>query len=420
MKKRRLLMLVGCIVLSLSIVAICGRLSESAEKVEPVRIGVLTPMSGAFGDVGKRHMAGIKFAVEEINKAGGIRKLGGAMLEVIVADSESNPTKAATGAEYLISERHVNVMIGPYSASESDATRSVLERYKMGAMLMETTMDTFAPQGHPYMRTIAMLGGPMGIMGAEAIDMMMKEWHAPGGRVVMCAPDNVWGKTSGEAFVSRAKELGLNVVAYEKFDYKISDLTPVVLRLKAVNPTFVYLCGYFTQAVAYQQASHQLNFNTWLLGNPSTWADPKMWGVLGDAIATQRLPRTDTFSLVQFAPDTPDPTTKTFVKKIQESQPGVVVEQGLIMAAQNVYIIARALESCGSRDTEVINRALTAVKIPKGDPHFIFPLFKDGVAFDQRGFPLGHQKLIVQWFPDDRQLHTIYPANLASRNPRLK
>ena len=67
-----------------------------------VKIGNVEPLSGPSASVGVQGKQAREMAVEEINAAGGIKSLGGAKLELIYADSKSDPTVGVTETERLI------------------------------------------------------------------------------------------------------------------------------------------------------------------------------------------------------------------------------------------------------------------------------------------------------------------------------
>ena len=60
-----------------------------------VNVGVIVPLSGANAQFGVNSRNGIELVADEINAAGGIEALGGARINLVVADSSSTPTTAA-------------------------------------------------------------------------------------------------------------------------------------------------------------------------------------------------------------------------------------------------------------------------------------------------------------------------------------
>src|SRR6187549_2301757 len=64
---------------------------------QEIVIGAPNSLTGGIGEGGQRNVWGLQIAVDQINKAGGIKALGGAKLKLIVADTTSdNPTQAAS------------------------------------------------------------------------------------------------------------------------------------------------------------------------------------------------------------------------------------------------------------------------------------------------------------------------------------
>ena len=65
---------------------------------EPIRIGYLPALTGPSSSTGIGINRGVQLAVQEINAAGGI---DGRQIELIVRDTQSDPTKAVNGAAEL-------------------------------------------------------------------------------------------------------------------------------------------------------------------------------------------------------------------------------------------------------------------------------------------------------------------------------
>ena len=58
---------------------------------KPVKVGVLHPVTGALAYSGQQCRMGALMAIEDINKAGGIKSLGGAKIEAMLGDAQSSP-----------------------------------------------------------------------------------------------------------------------------------------------------------------------------------------------------------------------------------------------------------------------------------------------------------------------------------------
>src|SRR5215471_19937508 len=83
---------------------------------EPVRIGYLPALTGPSSSTGIGINRGTELAVKEINDAGGIK---GRQIELIVRDTQSDPTKAVNASTELTRRHKVHVMWGPLNSGEA-------------------------------------------------------------------------------------------------------------------------------------------------------------------------------------------------------------------------------------------------------------------------------------------------------------
>ena len=93
---RRELLATGAATLALGVTGYPAVLRAQAE---PVKIGLIHPVSGFIAFSGTQCRAGAEMAIADINAAGGIKSLGGAKIEALLADSQGKPEIGA--AEHL-------------------------------------------------------------------------------------------------------------------------------------------------------------------------------------------------------------------------------------------------------------------------------------------------------------------------------
>jgi hypothetical protein len=60
----------------------------NARGERPIKVGVISPLTGAWTVYGKAHSEGFELGVEEINAAGGVL---GRKMEIVLADSRTEP-----------------------------------------------------------------------------------------------------------------------------------------------------------------------------------------------------------------------------------------------------------------------------------------------------------------------------------------
>src|SRR5690606_16450711 len=76
----------------------------------PIKIGLITALSGQSALGGEATSRGLQIAIDEINANGGL--LDGRQLELVRRDDESNPAKGVVAARELIFKEKVAVIFG--------------------------------------------------------------------------------------------------------------------------------------------------------------------------------------------------------------------------------------------------------------------------------------------------------------------
>src|SRR5580692_2041106 len=95
---------------------------------EPLRIGWLAALTGPSSAPALGFDRGVRYAVETINAAGGVK---GRQIELMVRDTQGDPTKAVNAVQDMISRTKVHAIYGPTNSGEALATTPILARAKM-------------------------------------------------------------------------------------------------------------------------------------------------------------------------------------------------------------------------------------------------------------------------------------------------
>src|SRR5450631_3405236 len=88
----------------------------------PMRLGVLTPLTGAGGFDGPRMLKAMQAVADEINAAGGLL---GRKIELVVEDDETNPEAAVRAAQKLVNVDKVPVIMGTWASAVTTAVAPV-------------------------------------------------------------------------------------------------------------------------------------------------------------------------------------------------------------------------------------------------------------------------------------------------------
>lgn len=97
----------------------------------PLKIGWLAALTGPNSTPGIGQDRGIRYAADQINKAGGVM---GRNIEIVSRDTQGDPTKAVNAALEVINNDKVEFTIGPTNSGECLATQPVIARYKIPSL----------------------------------------------------------------------------------------------------------------------------------------------------------------------------------------------------------------------------------------------------------------------------------------------
>ncbi len=122
-KSRRQLLQAGSAAGAMALLGLPAIVQAQTDKI---RIGHLTPLTGFLGPLGEYGTMGIKQAVDEINKAGGIT---GLQVELLTEDSV-NPATAASKAQRMFERDGVMCLLGEINSASGLAISQVALRNK--------------------------------------------------------------------------------------------------------------------------------------------------------------------------------------------------------------------------------------------------------------------------------------------------
>src|SRR5690242_4875723 len=94
-------------------------------QAKSVKMAMIAPLSGPWARQGQLLRQGAEMAIDEINQQGGIKKLGDAKFELVVADAGDSTEKAKNAAQRLLSDQPD--LIGGFGAWLSSFTLAVTE-----------------------------------------------------------------------------------------------------------------------------------------------------------------------------------------------------------------------------------------------------------------------------------------------------
>src|SRR5216684_2326443 len=223
------------------IMALGGAPAEAQTK--EVKVALIAPLSGPWARQGQLMRMGADMALEEINGQGGIKALGGAKLELVVADAGDSTEKAKNAAQRLLSDQPD--LIGGTGAWLSSFTLSVTEVTERAELpwLTLSYSDAITNRGFKF---IFQTSPTADHQAAETIPTALKLAESATGKrpkTIGILQDNTaspvsFGKQLREGGLDRA---GLKAVVDQVFTPPLSDATPLVDKVRSAKPDFLML-----------------------------------------------------------------------------------------------------------------------------------------------------------------------------------
>ncbi|MHB8918713.1 MAG: ABC transporter substrate-binding protein, partial [Desulfocucumaceae bacterium] len=109
--KRKIIPIMLAVTLLMLLVAGCGGGGQPASK-EPIKLGVMVPLSGPSAATGQEMRNAYMMAAEELNAQG----LLGRKVELVIEDSK-DPTAAVAALEKLMNRDKVSILMGEVSST---------------------------------------------------------------------------------------------------------------------------------------------------------------------------------------------------------------------------------------------------------------------------------------------------------------
>lgn len=397
--------------LVLAVLLISGATLPASAK--DVKIGLLMPLSGRYAETGISVRRGVEMILKDVNAAGGIKSMGGAKVNLVVADNGSDPSRTSLEARRLITEEKVSFILGPYSTPESEAFRPIAERYKVGGVGLQTTM---IPNSQ-YFTMLSLTADAFGKGYADFIGWLRSK-GAKVDPVVITYANNDYGQVVAKSARESLQAMGIKVIEAIPVDPAVKDMTPIVLRVKSLNPALVISVVYFQDGVLLHKARYNMNYDDpiWI-GGAAGFTDDKLWNALTDEVASKTLSRS--FGLAFYSEDATLPGLKSALARGRAAYPNVQTDPSFVFGVQAANLIVKALENARSDDPAAVNDAFRSLRIPRGSPEIVLPIISGDFSFDKRGVIQGTNPLFVQWAAGRKAI--VYPENIASlKKPIIK
>ncbi len=214
------------------VLAICAASPTSAQPGEPIKVGVIQPLSGPVAASGNYVRMGAEIARDWINARGGVL---GRPITLLIEDNKSDPKEAATAAEKLIVRDKVPVIMGAWGSSMTLAAMPKLEEYGVPMVVETSSASSVTKRGNPWVFRIS----PPSEMEALGLEKYLKDLGIK--KADFLAVNTDWGRGAVAAFGDVLKRAGAGVGATEFMDQAATDMNAQITKIKADNGDTLFL-----------------------------------------------------------------------------------------------------------------------------------------------------------------------------------
>jgi len=220
---------------------------------ETIKVGIVLPLTGPQAKSGEIEKQSFDMALEEINEAGGIK---GKRLEFLIRDDTGEPKVGRSVVEKLITMNKVILVGGGHSNSVTYAVSDVAQQNRVPFLVNTASADKITEQGWNY---IFRLNQPAS-EHASGIESFMDEVVKPKSAVILHEKSSA-GTRGAKFFKKSCDKLDIKVLLTEAYKSDATDLKPVLVKVKQVNPDIVFLISTVKDGSLIMRQSRELKLS---------------------------------------------------------------------------------------------------------------------------------------------------------------
>lgn len=332
-----------------------GGSASGGSDSDTIRIGGLAPLTGDAASYGVAVNNAIQMAVEDINANGGI---DGKQIEYIYYDEKGDTTEATNAYNKLVQDDKVVAIIGDVTTKPTLAVAQTSQQDNIPIITATATAAEVTLTGPNIFRACFTDPFQGELMASYASEKL-------GATKVAVLSDMADDYSSGiaEAFVAKAEELGMQVVADEKYQDGDVDFKSQLTNIKGQNPDVLFLPVYYEDLRLISAQAKEVGVTAQLCGADgwdSVLTDNFDSSVLNGGVFCS-----------QYSTESTDERVQNFIstyKEKYEMDPNMFA----VLAYDATNMMAQAISDAGSTDSQAIIDAMAALEYDGLTGHMTF------------------------------------------------
>lgn len=257
------------------VLSACASGGQQSVDTSPIKVGVLTVLSGPYAEGGTHILNAGKLAADQINKTGGIN---GRKIQVVEADDQCDAQIGAQAAEKVASQGVVAVA-GGYCSGATIPEVGVLQRHgNLPYVVAISSNPKLTQQGYDNVyRIISADDVTSPLQASFMIDFRKYK------RIAILHDNTTFGKgLADEGKAAIVAHGGADVVYLDAITPGKQDYTSTITRIAALNPDVLLYTSYYSEGAQVVKEMRELGLKFDFMGTAGI-ADPQFMKIAGPA-----------------------------------------------------------------------------------------------------------------------------------------
>lgn len=331
----------GAMSLVVALLAGCARQGGQRPAEQPLKIGLVAPITGSIATFGKSTRQGAALVFDRVNDQGGLL---GRRIQVIVEDDAGKPEEAANVFTKLVNRDRVAAIVGSVATKCSFAGAPVCQRGGVPMITPASTNPKVTEIGDYIFRVCFVDPFQGEVIARFLVDNLGLK------RVgIIYDLTNDYSAGLADYVEDNVEKLGGEVVSRQTFSEQDKSFKAQLTAMQARRPQAIFVSAYYTEAALVARQARQLGIAATLMG-PDGWDSPMLVESGGDAVEGG-------YFSDHYSADSPNPRTQEFVAAYRErygESPDALAALGYDAAGLLVDAIRRAGSAEGAAIRDVL------------------------------------------------------------------
>jgi len=226
----------------------------------PIKVGLIHPVTGFVAYAGSQGRYGATLAIDDLNKAGGIKSMGGAKLEALLGDSQSKVEVGVAEVEKM-NEAGVAAYIGCYQSPVGIAATQAAAKYNTPFLIDVGASDLIVSRGLKNTFRIKPGFGACVDQGIALLGSLNKAANGVAKTAIIVHESGEFGTGTAKLLQGKLPSIGIEAKELIGHDNPTRNFDNIALRIRSLQPDIVMMSNYQNEYVLLARTLYQQKVN---------------------------------------------------------------------------------------------------------------------------------------------------------------